>query len=180
MSGVALLVIDVQRGLFSLAEQPHDGAGVLSRIADLVARARAASVPVIYVQHAGGAGHPLERPLENWQFHPDIGYQKGDIVVEKCNCDAFLDTDLHQLLKDLSVQTIVATGMMSEYCVDTTCRRAFSLGYRVILVTDAHTTISKPHLPAEQIIRHHNELLSGAFVTGAHAADVDFTQFEAA
>lgn len=180
MSGVALLVVDVQRGLFSLPEQPHDGAGVVSRIADLVMCARAASVPVIYVQHAGGAGHPLERPLENWRLDPDIGYREGDIVVEKHNCDAFLDTELQELLESYGVQTIVAAGMMSEYCVDTTCRRAFSLGYRVVLVTDAHTTISKPHLPAEQIIRHHNAVLSGAFATVANAADIDFTQLEAA
>ena len=57
-SGTALVLIDVQRGLIEGFED--DWAGVLATIAALVERARAAQVPVVYVQHDGGAGHPLE------------------------------------------------------------------------------------------------------------------------
>jgi hypothetical protein len=42
--------------------------------------------------------------------------------------------------------------------VDTTCRRATTLGYDVTLAGDAHTTMSEV-LPAEQIIAHHNATL---------------------
>ena len=53
---------------------------------------------------------------------------------------------------------LVVTGMQTEFCVDTTCRRAISLGLNVTLVSDAHTTIDAA-FPAEQIIRHHNTVL---------------------
>ena len=50
--------------------------------------------------------------------------------------------------------------MHTEFCVDTTTRRALAAGYPVVLVADAHTPEDKPHLSAAQIIRHHNETLA--------------------
>lgn len=173
----AVIVIDVQRGMFASGEQPHDGEGVLARISDLVARARQAETPIIFVRHDGGPGHPLEKPRENWHVHPATGYRDGDCVVDKRECDAFQGTDLEERLDALDVESLILTGMMSEFCVDTTCRRAFSLGYDVVLATDAHTTFSKPHLPAEKIIQHHNAVLNPVFATGRTAADIDFKDY---
>ena len=48
---LALLVIDVQRGLFETDPPPADAAHVVTRINGLAARARAKGVPVIYIQH---------------------------------------------------------------------------------------------------------------------------------
>ncbi len=180
MSKTALIVIDVQRGMFAFPDQPpHDGEAVLSRIADLVARARETSTPLIFVQHDGGAGHPLEKPTEGWGVHPGTGYRAGDAVVEKRYPDAFQDTNLQERLADLDVSTLILTGMMTEYCVDTTCRRAFSLGYDVILASDAHTTFSKPGIDADMIVRHHNEVLGNGFAKVEAAADIEFKQYEA-
>ena len=60
---------------------------------------------------------------------------------------------------------------MTEYCVDTTSRRAVSMGYDVTLVGDAHTTFDNELLTAAQIIAHHNALLNG-FDAGAHTITV--------
>lgn len=171
----ALIVIDVQKGMFAFPEQPHDGDAMLRKIAALVADARAAAVPVIFVQHDGGTGHPLEKPNENWQVHPGTGFTPGDIVIEKRHCDAFQDTDLQQRLTDMQIDALVLTGMMSEYCVDTTCRRAYSLGYQVTLVSDAHSTLSRENLSAAQIIDHHNAVLNGSFATVKPADEIDFS-----
>ena len=59
------------------------------------------------------------------------------------------------------------SGMRTEMCVDTTCRRAISEGYDVTLVADAHATVDSEVLPAAQIIAHHNYTLDG-FGTDAH------------
>lgn len=179
MKQAALIVIDVQRGMFAFDVQPYDGDAVLARINMLVSRARQASIPVVFIQHDGGAGHPLEKPHANWAVHPATGYCDDDIIVEKQHCDAFQGTELQQLLADLKVKTLVLTGMMSEFCVDTTCRRAFSLGYKVVLASDSHTTISKPNLSAQLIVEHHNNILAGNFADLLPAANITFQPNEA-
>lgn len=179
MSRSALIVIDVQRGMFAWEQQPHDGTAVLSRIEALVGRARQADVPVIFVQHDGGSGHPLEKPLENWRVHPGTGFRDGDLVVEKRHCDAFQDTTLQALLTEHDVETVVLTGMMTEFCVDTTCRRAFSLGLKVVLASDAHTTFARPHMSAELIVQHHNAILADNFASTQIAEAIDFKPNEA-
>jgi nicotinamidase-related amidase len=56
------------------------------------------------------------------------------------------------------------SGAQTEVCVDTTCRRAFSLGFSVTLVSDGHSTWDNATLTADQIIRHTNDTLAGWFV----------------
>ncbi|MDQ6669431.1 MAG: isochorismatase family protein [Chloroflexota bacterium] len=63
----ALMLIDVQRGLIEGFED--DWAEVLQTLAELVERARRAQIPVVYVQHDGGPGHPLEVGGKGWQIH---------------------------------------------------------------------------------------------------------------
>jgi nicotinamidase-related amidase len=108
-------------------------------------------------------------------LHPGTGYLLGDIVIEKRHCDAFQDTDLQQRLTDMQIGALVLTGMMSEYCVDTTCRRAYSLGYQVTLVSDGHSTLSRDNLSAAQIIAHHNTVLNGSFAAVKPAEEIDFS-----
>lgn len=179
MSQTALIIIDVQQGMFAFTEKPFDGDAILARISDMVSRAREAKVPVIFVQHDGGVGHPLERNTGHWALEPRTGYVRGDQVVEKQHPDAFQDTDLRQLLSDQAVDHVVLAGMMTEFCVDTTCRRASSLGYKVTLATDAHSTFSRDHLTAEQIIHHHNTVLGSGFATLQLSANIHFCHQEA-
>ncbi len=174
MSNTALIVIDVQNGLLADPGKVHDADGVLARISQMVGRARDENVPVIFVQHEGGEGHPLQKPLDGWKIHPGTGYREGDEVVEKRDCDAFQNTDLQSRLDGLGVKSLVMAGMCSEYCVDTTCRRAYSLGYDVVLASDAHTTLSKDHMSAEMIVRHHNAILGSGFAKGQQSQAIDF------
>jgi nicotinamidase-related amidase len=85
------------------------------------------------------------------------------VVVQKHHPDAFQDTNLRRELESKSIERLIITGIQTEYCVDTTCRRAYSLGYDVTLVKDAHSTWSTDHLTAPQIIAHHNAVLGGWF-----------------
>ena len=63
---------------------------------------------------------------------------------------------------------------MTEYCVDTTCRRAVSLGYDVTLASDAHLTRDNGVLTAGNIIAHHNFVLH-EFGAGDHVVKVEPT-----
>jgi nicotinamidase-related amidase len=69
------------------------------------------------------------------------------------------------------ITLLAITGGRTEYCVDTTCRRATTLGYDVVLVSDGHLTRDNVVLKATQIIAHHNTLLAG-FATPLHRIQV--------
>jgi len=175
-ASTALLLIDVQLGMFESALIPpvHEHTRLLATLAGLVERARRARVPVIYVQHGGGKGHPLEQGTPAWRIHPAVAPGRGEPVVRKRYSDSFQKTKLGRLLKARSIRHLVVAGIQSEFCVDTACRRAFSLGYQVTLVEDGHSTWDNESLRAEQIIQHHNRTLAPQFVTLA-AADSLFT-----
>jgi hypothetical protein len=127
----ALLIIDVQMGLFDDADT-RDRA-VLERIATLLERARATRTPVIFVQHDGGPGHPLEAGTPGWRIHPAVTPLDEEPIVRKRASDSFYKTRLQHALDARGIMRLVVVGAMTEYCVDTTCRRALSQGYDVTI-----------------------------------------------
>lgn len=155
----ALLIIDVQNGMFSMKPPVYQGEALLKNIKIAMEFARKEDIPIIYVQHNGIENSPLEKQSEGWNIHEHISPEKGDIIVQKDTPDSFHRTCLQQELTDLNIQHLILTGIQTEACVDTTCRRGFSLDYRVTLLMDAHSTFDKKDISAEQIISHHNEVL---------------------
>ena len=162
----ALLVIDLQLGMFGGEELApiHAGDALLTCVRALIAQARAVRTPVIYVRHDSGPGRLLEYGTENWQIHPMIAPAPGETIVDKRTPDSFHETALSNELAAIGAKRLVVAGAQSEVCVDTTCRRAFSLGFDVTLVADAHSTWDNAVLTADQIIRHTNQTLAGRFV----------------
>lgn len=154
----ALIVIDVQRALFQASPAPYEAVAVLARINALMARARARGLPVVLVQHASSGGR-LQRGSDGWELDPRLELAASDQVLHKTSPDSFLRTDLEALLHSQDVQQLVVCGYASEFCVDTTVRRAAGLGFGVILVEDAHTTHDKVHASAAQIRAHVNATL---------------------
>ncbi len=152
----ALLVIDVQHGLFDETPRPFEAEAVIERINILAARARAAGAPVVFIQHEAG---DIEYDSANWQLQPGLQVKEGDVKLRKTTPDSFLRTELEALLTSWRTEHVVICGYASEFCVDTTTRRAAALGYPVTLVADAHTTHDKPHATGLQIRTHENATL---------------------
>jgi nicotinamidase-related amidase len=166
----ALLVIDTQVGLLELMS-PELCAQALPRISKLISRARASGIPVIHVQHDGGKGHPLETGTAGWKIHKAAKPTDGEPVVRKRESDSFFETSLQRELAYKGIRRLVVAGAMTEFCVDTTCRRATSLGFDVTLVGDAHLTRDTDILSAAQIVAHHNLVLND-FGAGEHVITV--------
>jgi nicotinamidase-related amidase len=61
----------------------------------------------------------------------------GDVVVEKNKDSGFYETELHDRLQELGVDTVVITGMQTQICVQTTAADAYFRGYNVIVPPDA-------------------------------------------
>ena len=148
MSDIALLIIDMQVGNFSEANPVYKGNELLTKIKRLVTKGRSSQIPIIFVQNNGGSGDPDEYGTSGWEIHPSIAPVEGEVVVQKTTPDSFHKTNLHQELESRGIKKLIIAGLQTEYCVDTTCRRAFTLDYEVILVSDAHSTWDSPLLSA--------------------------------
>jgi nicotinamidase-related amidase len=173
-----LLIVDVQRALTEGEQACHDVAGVIDRVNGVAARARAAAVTVVVIQHEASSGG-FVHGSRTWELAPALQVAPSDLLLRKTTPDAFERTSLKALLDERRVTDVVICGMQSEFCVDTTTRRAAALGYPVVLVADAHTTTDKPHLSASQIVAHHNQTLSaitsfGPRIRAVAAADLVF------
>ncbi|WP_322045559.1 cysteine hydrolase family protein [Paraburkholderia sp. J67] len=171
----ALLIIDMQVGMFSSHPPPFEGERVLANINTLIARARAAGAPIYAVRHTGPAGSPLAPDSALTQLLPALAVDPArDHVFVKTRPNCFVGTGLAQWLAEAGVAELVIAGMKTEYCVDATCRAALDLGLRAVLIEDAHSTANTPALDARDIIAHHNRTLNGPFVSLARTADFAF------
>ena len=154
----ALLIIDVQQALCFGDYAGFEAARVIDRINLVASRFRAAACPVIVIQHESDTG-PLQRDSEGWRLADGLEGYATDILVAKRATDSFHGTELQAVLQQRGTTDLVICGLQSEFCVDTTTRRALALGYPVQLVSDGHTTMDSPVLRAALISAHHNETL---------------------
>ena len=148
----ALLVMDVQQGVVERFGQP----GVLDRLAEGLAAARNAGVPVIFVRVAFRPGFPEvsttnrsfsalagtagDRFGENnpaTQIHPAVAPRPGEPVVVKKRVSAFTGSDLEVLLRSMNVAELVLTGIATSGVVLSTLREAADRDYRLTVLADA-------------------------------------------
>lgn len=172
----ALIVVDVQNIMFETPGFPlHKGEEVLGNITSLIAKARQAGVPVVYIQHTTeGIGSEFEKDSHNWQVHPAIAPQQGDTTSLKYTYDAFCNTELDAKLKGLGAEKLVFCGLQTEVCVDTTVRSALAHGYTNVLVGDAHSSYDNDVIKAEDIVAHHNNVLNRRFCQVMATDEISF------
>lgn len=94
-----------------------------------------------------------------WSIHPDVAPASGELAIEKTASDGFYRTILQSELDRRGVSRLIVCGLQTEFCVDTTCRAAFSRGFDVVLAADGHATTDGV-VPADVVVRHHNYALA--------------------
>ncbi|RFA13364.1 cysteine hydrolase [Subtercola boreus] len=130
----ALVVIDVQNDVVARA---HNRDAVIGNIGGLVERARNEGVPVVWVQHNAD---DLQVGTEGWRYVPELVPESSESLVQKSYGDSFEGTDLEDVLSRAGVGHLVVTGAQTDACIRSTIHGAFTRGYDVTLVGDAHTT----------------------------------------
>jgi len=175
----ALLIIDVQNILCAGPSKARDIDAVIGRINGVSRKARAAGALVVVVQHET-AGGGMDYGTDNWKLAPSLELHSTDVLLRKTASDAFLRTGLSELLASHGVTDLIVCGVQSEFCVDSTVRRAMALGYPVVLVADGHTTVDNGVLSADQIAAHHNRTLSNIESYGPRTTAVPAAQIQIA
>ena len=178
----AVVVVDMQnafaskKGMLDIAGADLSGAPrVVNVISQLVAAARRASIPVVYLQmgykpdlsDGGGPESPnwhkehgirlmncrpeLKGTLVTegtWDFAivDELSPQPGDIVIVKTRYSGFARTRLDAELQSRSVRFLFFTGIATNVCVESTLRDAFFLDYWPILIADACMAAGPPSM----------------------------------
>jgi ureidoacrylate peracid hydrolase len=157
----ALLIIDMQNDYL-------DGEGVLGRegcdlsscraavepVAKLVASARQARVPVIFIRNWHSAASDSEAWLEcsdrrhpggvrsaeagSWgaEWYPPLLPEPDDLTFNKARYDAFLKTGLDEALRQRGIRSVIICGTTTNVCVESTARAAHMRDYYLIVPED--------------------------------------------
>lgn len=159
----ALLILDMQVGLFHGPEKPWQAERLLNTINELLSKAQAAGAPVLLARHVGPPGSPIEPGSALTCLIDELQLSGNEHVFEKTRPSAFAGTDLVERLNAAGAHGVVIVGLKTQYCVDSTCRAARDLGFDAVLIEDGHSCADTPIHKAEQIVAHHNATLAGPF-----------------
>lgn len=171
----ALLVIDVQNDVMAGS---HNREGVIANVAVLLDKARAASVPVVWVQHSSD-GMPMGS--DGWRYVPELSQHDSEPVVHKRYADSFEETDLEAVLAEQGIGRLIVAGAQTDECIRSTLHGAIVRGYDATLVEDAHTTEDLSEWgapPPDKVIAHTNLYWQQHTAPGRQAGTVSTASVE--
>ena len=179
LSGVALVVVDVQRG-FDDSDfwGPRDNPECDANIAALVEAWSAAGRPLVYVQHASAdPASPLHPDSPGHAFKDYLTATPDLLVTKSVNSSFHGSPDLDAWLREHDVEGLVVCGITTNHCCETTARVGGNLGHRVLFAIDATHTFDRVGpdgrtLPADLVARVTAANLHGEFAEVVTTADL--------
>ncbi|HEM3203047.1 cysteine hydrolase family protein [Streptococcus suis] len=154
----ALLVIDIQNLL--VKEKPYAIEERLALWQDSITKARQAGLEVIHVRHQD---QELVKGTADWEIHPLVAPLENEMIFDKTFNSAFKETGLHAYLQEKEIERLIIMGMATNFCIDTTVKVAFELGYKVAVIQDGTTTGYSGQLGAKDLIDHYQNIWSWNF-----------------
>ena len=139
-----LILIDCQNTYTTGVMELEGVQAALDEAAVLLERARSIGIPIIHIQHSGGAGSPYDIEAESGAIVAQVAPRDDESVVVKQYPNSFVQTDLDDRLKIIGSTNLVLAGFMTHMCVNSTARGGFSLGYAPTVVAAATATRSLP------------------------------------
>jgi ureidoacrylate peracid hydrolase len=134
----------------------HFTEAVLPNMQSIQTACRAAGVEVIYTTIESLTKDGRDRSLDykitgfnvpkgSWDGRVIDGLAPGEdeIVLPKSSSSVFVSTHIDYILRNLGVQQLILSGVVTNQCVESAVRDACDLGYLVTLVTDACATFGQ-------------------------------------
>ena len=151
----ALLVIDMLKDFLEEGRPLYvpQGRKIIPRIRERIREAKKEGVPVIFICDSHLPG---DMEMKIWPSHAlrgsggaevveELRPEKGDYVIFKRRYSGFLGTDLDILLRELGVEEVILTGVLTHICILFTAADAFMRGYRVVIPRDSVASISEEY-----------------------------------
>ncbi len=122
---------------------------VVPNIARLQAACREAGLPVVHVRVMNLSGDSADT---SWRYKmfgllvppgskdseilEELAPLPGEVVLSKTTSSVFMSTNADFVLRNMGIDTLIMTGVVTNNCVESGTRSAADLGYRVLLVED--------------------------------------------
>ena len=178
LSQSALVIIDAQ-GEYRSGRMALPGVDpALSRIADLLARARSAGTPVFHVAQIGQPGGLFDPDNELGAILPQAAPAAGEPVIMKKLPNGFAGTELHERVRQAGRNSLIVAGFMTHMCISASVRAALDLGYQTTVVADATATRALPAhdggapIPSESVHRTALAELADRFAAVVPGAEI--------
>ncbi|WP_448951894.1 hydrolase [Labrys neptuniae] len=153
----ALVMIDLQNWIVSRPVAPHSGDDVVDRSLRIAKALRKAGGTVVLVRVLFSDGYrdvvktPVDSPLvlpenrmppEAVAFDARLNPAKVDVVITKRQWSAFHGTELDLQLRRRGIDTVIVSGIATNFGVESTVRDAFAYNYAAIVAEDATSSFS--------------------------------------
>jgi len=153
----ALVVVDLQEDFVNPGNPMcvPEAYRQIPRVKKLIEGCREAGMPIFYTEHQIGsdcsagfyeywnpiAAGAIKEGEEASRVYHGLDPQPGErIISTKHNYDSFAGTDLDYVLRDQRVETVIVCGTLTNFCVESTARSAYFLGYQVVFGSDVSST----------------------------------------
>jgi len=178
LSDAALVVIDAQ-GEYRIGRMKLEGIDpALARLAELLARARAARAPIFHVTQIGQQGTLFDPTTAYGEIVSEAVPAAGEPVIMKRLPNAFAATELHERLQQTGRRNLIVAGFMTHMCISASTRAALDLGYQTTVTADATATRALPAhdggapIPAEIVHRTALAELADRFAAVTTVAEI--------
>ncbi len=168
-----ILVIDMINDFVSGVLGSKRAEKIVPNIRKFLSYARDEGLPVIYVTDAHLPQDDHE--FDIWPSHAVEGTEgakiidalqpeEGDFHIKKRRYSGFYATGLEALLRELGIDTVVLTGLVTNICIQHTAADAFFRGYRVVIPRDC---VEAPTDEAQKRSLSYMEQMYGVDITSS-------------
>lgn len=145
MSPVALVIVDLQRGVNAPSWGRRNNPECESNVSTLLRAWREREQPVVYVRHDSLEADSTLRPGQAGNELQDLLGSEPDLLVSKHVNSAFHgEPDLAAWLRSRKIARLAICGVQTNICCETTARVGSNLGFAVSFVIDATHTHDRP------------------------------------
>ncbi|MCK4705300.1 MAG: isochorismatase family protein, partial [Gammaproteobacteria bacterium] len=154
----ALLLIDIQYDFLQREELVPAASKLVDNVSYLLSSMRTAHVPIVHVNTIispdGNDRMPHWKHRNYWaciegsagsQPPTELLPQEDEHLITKQFYSAFDSPDLHELLSEKDIDTVIVAGLYTHGCVRATILDAYAKGYKVMVASDAIASTEPEH-----------------------------------
>ncbi len=155
---MVLLVVDTQKMIVTSELFQYET--FVNNMKQLISLARNKDIEIIYVRHDDG--FELTKGVKGFEIFEQFAPKNEEKIFDKHVNSAFRDTGLLEYLRSKNENTIMITGLQTDYCIDATIKCGFEHGFDIVVPAFCNTTVDNEYMTAEQSYKYYNEKMWNA------------------